>query len=129
MAVLYLVLEPYLLYSFRGRPLVSEEGIAEIAGRGEVEAEPGAPFPAGASLTNPALTERQRSLIAGSFDRLSARELAVAEMLMQGFRYEDLCKRLNIKKSTAYWYRNQLFDKLQIRSLRELFALAEKHPK
>jgi DNA-binding CsgD family transcriptional regulator len=121
MAVLYLVLEPYLLYSFRGRPLISEEGIVKAAGEetGEGPAEP-------VSAEEPAaLTDRQRSLIAGAFDKLSPRELAVAEMLMQGFKYEDICKRLNIKKTTAYWYRNQLFDKLQISSTRELFALAE----
>jgi DNA-binding CsgD family transcriptional regulator len=134
MAVLYLLLEPYLLYSFRGRPLISEEGIAEIAGEGATE-EPGGPDNGGladsaglgepARLTESALTERQRGLIAGAFDKLSLRELAVAEMLMQGFKYADICKKLNIKKTTAYWYRNQLFDKLQISSTRELFALAE----
>jgi hypothetical protein len=47
-------------------------------------------------------------------------------MMMQGFRYEVICKRLNIKKTTAYWYRKQLFDKLQVGSVREMIALAEK---
>jgi DNA-binding CsgD family transcriptional regulator len=47
-------------------------------------------------------------------------------MMMQGFRYADICKRLRIKKTTAYWYRNQLFDKLQVKSVREMIALAEK---
>jgi DNA-binding CsgD family transcriptional regulator len=133
MAVLYLLLEPYLLYSFRGRPLISEEGIAEVAGEREAgegpagpAGEPGGPDNgASARLAEPALTERQRGLMAGAFDKLSLRELAVAEMLMQGFKYADICKRLNIKKTTAYWYRNQLFDKLQISSIRELFTLAE----
>jgi DNA-binding CsgD family transcriptional regulator len=41
---------------------------------------------------------------------------------------EDICERLKIKKTTAYWYRNQLFDKLQIKSTRELFALAGERP-
>ncbi|MDR0450025.1 MAG: helix-turn-helix transcriptional regulator [Treponema sp.] len=141
MAVLYLLLEPYLLYSSRGSPLIGEEGIAEIAGRGESETEgalaragpplteapPGAPPLPDPSLPEAPLTDRQRRLIASAFDRLSARELAVAEMMMQGFKYEDICGRLSIKKTTAYWYRNQLFDKLQIKSLRELFDLAEKH--
>jgi DNA-binding CsgD family transcriptional regulator len=107
-AVLYLALEPYLLYSFRGKPLINEEEIAELA-----QAEP-------------PLTDRQRNLISSAFDKLSLKELAIAELLMQGFRYEVICTRLNISKNTAYWYRRQLFDKLQIRSLPELFALAEK---
>jgi DNA-binding NarL/FixJ family response regulator len=72
------------------------------------------------------LTARQRNLAANAFDKLSARELAIAEMMMQGFRYEVICKRLNIKKTTAYWYRNQLFDKLQVGSVREMIVLAEK---
>ncbi|GHV94693.1 hypothetical protein AGMMS50293_10130 [Spirochaetia bacterium] len=129
MAVLYLLLEPYLLYSFRGKPLISDEEIAEM---GEVQARAdtetagtetaGSPEPA-----EPPLTERQRNLIAGAFDKLSPKELAIAELLMQGFKYEVICTRLQISKNTAYWYRRQLFDKLQISSLQEMFALAEKH--
>jgi DNA-binding NarL/FixJ family response regulator len=149
LAVLYLAVEPYLLYSFRGRRLISEERIVEIAGEEEGEdgsavlssaatkpigpaelpmtepvlAEPSAVEPL---LTKPPLPAWQRNLAANAFDKLSARELAIAEMMMQGFRYEVICKRLNIKKTTAYWYRNQLFDKLQVRSVREMIALAEK---
>jgi DNA-binding CsgD family transcriptional regulator len=134
LAVLYLAVEPYLLYSFRGRRLISEEGIGAIAGQEESENAPSSqaetntvePSPAKPSLTKPSLTARQRNLAANAFDRLSARELAVAEMMMQGFRYADICKRLKIKKTTAYWYRNQLFDKLQVKSVREMIALAEK---
>jgi DNA-binding CsgD family transcriptional regulator len=142
MAVLYLLLEPYLLYSFRGRPLISDEEIAGIAGAetggavpveaagvsavsGEREKNAGPPQTVPV-LTEPPLSERQRNLIAGAFDKLSAKELAIAELLMQGFRYEVICTRLHISKNTAYWYRRQLFDKLQIGSLQELFALAEK---
>jgi DNA-binding NarL/FixJ family response regulator len=141
LAVLYLAVEPYLLYSFRSRRLISEEGIGEIAGQeaGEnesavvcrAETKPAEPVPAELSMAEPALTEqpltaRQRNLAANAFDKLSSRELAIAEMMMQGFRYADICKRLNIKKTTAYWYRNQLFDKLQVGSVREMIALAEK---
>jgi DNA-binding CsgD family transcriptional regulator len=120
LAVLYLAVEPYLLYSFRGRRLISEEGIVEIAGQGESETGKTALSPAEPSLINLSLTA------APAFDKLSARELAIAEMMMQGFRYADICKRLNIKKTTAYWYRNQLFDKLQVRSVREMIASAGK---
>jgi DNA-binding CsgD family transcriptional regulator len=128
MAVLYLVLEPYLLYSFRGRPLISEAEIAGIALE-EANAAPAAESAGTETAGPPAeppLTDRQRNLIAGAFDRLTAKELAIAELLMQGFKYEVICTRLHISKNTAYWYRRQLFDKLQIGSLQELFALAEK---
>jgi DNA-binding CsgD family transcriptional regulator len=130
MAVVYLFLEPYLLYSFRGRPLISDEEIAGIA-RTETDAknavaEPPQTEPPAAPLTEPLLTTRQRNLVANAFDKLSAKELAMAELLMQGFKYEVICSRLRISKNTAYWYRRQLFDKLQIGSLQELFALAEK---
>ncbi|MDR0403935.1 MAG: LuxR C-terminal-related transcriptional regulator [Treponema sp.] len=126
MAVVYLFLEPYLLYSFRGRPLISDEEIAglartEAAGKNaeSPEAEPAPAEP-------PLLTEHQRNLSANAFDKLSVKELAIAELLMQGFKYEVICSRLSISRNTAYWYRRQLFDKLQIVSLQELFALAEK---
>jgi DNA-binding CsgD family transcriptional regulator len=129
MAAVYLFLEPYLLYSFRGRHLISDEEIAGIA-RTEAAAEntgaeaPQTPEPVPAE--HPLLTERQRNLVANAFDKLSAKELAMAELLMQGFKYEVICSRLCISKNTAYWYRRQLFDKLQIASLQDLFALAER---
>jgi DNA-binding CsgD family transcriptional regulator len=125
MAVVYLFLEPYLLYSFRGRPLVSDEEIAGIA-RTEAAAENAAAESPLAPPPEPVLTERQRNLAANAFDKLSSKELAIAELLMQGFRYEVICSRLCISKNTAYWYRRQLFDKLQIGSLQELFALTGK---
>ncbi|MDR0449758.1 MAG: LuxR C-terminal-related transcriptional regulator, partial [Treponema sp.] len=126
MAAVYLFLEPYLLYSFRGRPLISEEGIAGLARR-EAAGENAEAPEAGPALTEaPLLTEHQRNLSANAFDKLSAKELAVAELLMQGFRYEVICSQLHISRNTAYWYRRQLFDKLQIASVQDLFALAEK---
>jgi DNA-binding CsgD family transcriptional regulator len=153
MAVLYLFMEPYLLYSFRGRPLISEEEIASLA-QAETETvpsaesagvntaaartestthEPAARGGQGAGAlrsesipAEPPLTDRQRNLVSSAFDKLSLKELAMAELLMQGFKYEVICIRLHISKNTAYWYRRQLFDKLQIRSVPELFALAEK---
>jgi DNA-binding CsgD family transcriptional regulator len=125
MAALYLFLEPYLLYSFRGRPLVSDEEIEGIAREPSSPVEAAGPQPDPAQA-EPALTDRQRNLIAGAFDKLTLKELAIAELLMQGFKYEVICARLHISKNTAYWYRRQLFDKLQISSLQELFALAEK---
>jgi DNA-binding CsgD family transcriptional regulator len=128
MAVVYLFLEPYLLYSFRGRHLISNE---EIAGIAQAEANAPAehvesPQAEPALVKHPLLTERQRNLAANAFDKLNSKELAIAELLMQGFKYEVICTRLHISKNTAYWYRRQLFDKLQITSLPEMFALAEK---
>jgi DNA-binding CsgD family transcriptional regulator len=120
-AVLYLVLEPYLLYSFRGKPLISDEEISGLA-----QAETGETQNSSAESDEPPLTERQQSLAACAFDNLTARELAIAEMLMQGFKYKDICRRLNIKKNTVYWYKRQIFDKLQIGAMHEMFALAEK---
>jgi DNA-binding NarL/FixJ family response regulator len=133
MAALYLFLEPYLLYSFRSKALISDEAIVEIAlaeanTAAENDESPQAQPAAveSPSLTESSLTEHQRNLVANAFDKLSVKELAIAELLMQGFKYEVICSRLHISKNTAYWYRRQLFDKLQISSPQELFALAEK---
>jgi DNA-binding NarL/FixJ family response regulator len=136
MAVVYLFLEPYLLYSFRGKALISDEEIMGIARAGaaaenvessQTQSAPAEPPPlTEPSLTKPSLAAWQRNLAANAFDKLSAKELAIAELLMQGFKYEVICSRLHISNNTAYWYRRQLFDKLQIGSLKELFALAEK---
>jgi DNA-binding CsgD family transcriptional regulator len=132
MAALYLLVEPYLLYSFRGKALISNEEITELARKKAGDESPDTEHAADSLTERPMLTERltltkrQRNLSAGAFDKLSTRELAIAEMLMQGFKYQDICKKFGITKNTVYWYRRQLFDKLQISSIREMFVLAEK---
>jgi DNA-binding CsgD family transcriptional regulator len=102
-AVLYLLLEPYLLYSFpadgqssSGKSLTLED-------------------PAAQKFAAPA---------ARSFETLSARELEVAELMMQGLSYTEIGEKLYIAPSTVISHRRSLYTKMGIGSKRELFALA-----
>ncbi|MEO5565424.1 MAG: LuxR C-terminal-related transcriptional regulator, partial [Luteimonas sp.] len=49
------------------------------------------------------------------FDALSARELEVALLLVQGLRQEDIARRLSLSAKTINTHKSRLFDKLAIR--------------
>jgi DNA-binding CsgD family transcriptional regulator len=123
LAVLYFILEPYLLYSFRGRSLlppgmeITSNGIDEKAGipAASPERSPGG---------NP--EETLRVLEANAFDRLTGQELRVAELILRGYDYNGIARMLNITANTAQGYRKNLYSKLGIHSIRELFILAER---
>lgn len=49
------------------------------------------------------------------FDALSPRELEVALLLTQGFRQEDIARRLSLSAKTINTHKTRLFDKLGVR--------------
>jgi DNA-binding CsgD family transcriptional regulator len=57
---------------------------------------------------------------------LSSRERQVAELMLQGCTSEAIALRLRISCHTVKDYRKQIFQKLRISSLAELFALARR---
>jgi DNA-binding CsgD family transcriptional regulator len=61
-----------------------------------------------------------------SFGGLSSRERQVAELMLQGCTSEAIALRLRISCHTVKDYRKQIFRKLGISSLAELFALARR---
>ena len=62
------------------------------------------------------------------FSRLSAREEEVARLLLTGCSSEAISLRLGITRYTVKDHRKQIFRKLRIGSLAELFALAKANP-
>jgi DNA-binding CsgD family transcriptional regulator len=70
--------------------------------------------------------ERHRALsgTAQWRERLTARELEVSELLLRGCSSETVALRLAISRHTVKDHRKQIFRKLGIGSLAELFALA-----
>jgi len=63
----------------------------------------------------------------GLFDKLSRRELQIAQMLTDGKKVSQISTYLELSPKTVYSYRYRIFEKLGIRSDVELTILAVKH--
>lgn len=63
----------------------------------------------------------------GLFDKLSRRELQIAQMLTDGKRVSQISVYLELSPKTVYSYRYRIFEKLGIRSDVELTILAVRH--
>jgi len=63
----------------------------------------------------------------GLFDKLSRRELQIAQMLTDGKKVSQISSYLDLSPKTVYSYRYRIFEKLGIRSDVELTILAVKH--
>ncbi|WP_149193405.1 response regulator [Luteimonas suaedae] len=61
------------------------------------------------------------------FDMLSARELEIAMLLMQGLRQEQIAKRLSVSAKTINTHKTRMFDKLQISDTIALARLASQY--
>ncbi|PCJ22809.1 MAG: DNA-binding response regulator [SAR86 cluster bacterium] len=61
------------------------------------------------------------------FDKLSRRELQIAQMLTDGKKVSQVATYLGLSPKTVYSYRYRIFEKLGIRSDVELTILAVKH--
>ncbi|MCP9749653.1 response regulator transcription factor [Ferruginibacter sp. HRS2-29] len=62
-----------------------------------------------------------------SFEKLSARELEIAELLLSGEALKDIAKTLNLHPSTVGTHKLRIFEKLAITSLLELKEHAANH--
>ncbi|GHU81897.1 hypothetical protein FACS189415_1220 [Bacteroidia bacterium] len=105
LVLLYLMLEPYLLYSFRERASSRDE---------ETAAQP-LPFLA---------PGWQEMLQANAYDRLSDGELDIAGYIMRGYQNEEISAESKYPVETIKTYRKRLYSKLQIHKPRELFIRA-----
>jgi len=63
----------------------------------------------------------------GLFDKLSRRELQIAQMLTEGKKVSQISTYLALSPKTVYSYRYRIFEKLGIRSDVELTILAVRH--
>ncbi len=116
LTIVYLMLEPYLIYSFRRRPMVAAE--TGVEAETNVDAR-------NKSLQDPQHAEKGLDLQPFAFDSLSGQEIRLAELIMQGYGNAEMAEILHITGNTVKGYRKTLYSKLQIHSRRELFALAE----
>ncbi|MFN3162224.1 MAG: LuxR C-terminal-related transcriptional regulator, partial [Pseudohongiellaceae bacterium] len=61
------------------------------------------------------------------FDKLSRREMQIAQMLTDGKKVSQISGVLELSPKTVYSYRYRIFEKLGIRSDVELTILAVRH--
>ncbi len=64
---------------------------------------------------------------ASPFDELSPRELEIALLLVQGFRQEEIAKRLSLSAKTVNTHKTRLFEKLAITDSIALARLAAQY--
>ncbi|MGO1072608.1 response regulator [Lysobacter sp. CA199] len=64
---------------------------------------------------------------ASPFDELSPRELEIALLLVQGFRQEEIAKRLSLSAKTVNTHKTRLFEKLTISDSIALARLAAQY--
>lgn len=56
-------------------------------------------------------------------EQLSNRELEIARLLTEGYGNTEICKELNLQKSTVSTYKTRIFEKLEINSVPDLIRL------
>jgi len=61
---------------------------------------------------------------ANPIEKLSKRELSIAQLLAQGKTNEDIANQLNIETSTIRTYKARIFQKLEVSSFHEFLAKA-----
>jgi DNA-binding NarL/FixJ family response regulator len=115
MAILYLMLEPYLLFSFRNRPTASAATVPTTE----------TPAPAKTSTAESELNWREM-LQANAYEPLIDGELDVAGLIMLGYKNDDISKTTKYTLNTVKTYRKNLYSKLEIHETRELFLRARR---
>ena len=130
LSVLYLLLEPYLSYSFRGKSFVPPDtDFTDNAQQSSVqqsraleEAQPAQLQP---SLLKTVETSAENLLSAAIYEKLNVQELRVAELSLQGYSYTEIAKVMTLSPNTVKTYYKTLYGKLGINSKLELFSLAK----
>jgi|GEM_PF-6413830 len=126
-AVTYFIVFPFLLRTYFTEEWVNDSELIEI---NEMLSEPLKPVPEPPPETidqTPELTWRE-NLQASTQERLLEGELAVAGLILRGYKNNEIAEELRYKLETVKSYRKNLYSKLQIHETRELFERAAKTP-
>jgi DNA-binding CsgD family transcriptional regulator len=131
--ILYLILEPYLIYSFRSRTLQDLIGVVaedtDERKTAELEAIPIVKAvevkhiePEDETLHS----RRMKILLTHTLSPLTRREYQLADCIMRGLRRSEIAQEMGLKPATVTQYTNTVYDKFGIHKRQELFRLAEK---
>lgn len=78
-------------------------------------------FPDLSMQKGPALTEQQR------LSKLSDQELAVLRLLTEGLSNNAIAEHMHLSAKTVSTYKTRILEKLELKSLVELFELSKRH--
>ena len=129
--ILYFILEPYLLYSFRGRTLQDVIGVIAEDTDEDRPAPVSAPIVRTAAekpappLDKSLQEQRMKILLTHTLEPLTGREYQLADCIMRGLRRSEIAEEMDIKPETISKYRQNIYSKFDIHSRKELFSLAE----
>jgi len=122
LVIIYLILEPYLSFSFRNRAsaaLVTSVSAGKVEDTTASEPENILPFHSNQSGW-------REILQANAYESLLEGELDVAGLIMLGYKNNDIAIETKYTLNTVKSYRKNLYSKLQIHETRELFVAARK---
>jgi len=137
MIVLYLLLMPYLLYSFRGRTFQDIIGVVADEKEEITESkEKRPPLLIPKDTVKPVVQKelqkelppherRMKNLVSRSVEPLTRREYQVVDCIMRGMRRAEIAKELILLPESVSKYTKKIYDKFDIHSRQELFKLAE----
>jgi two-component system invasion response regulator UvrY len=86
----------------------------------------GLPYVA-ASVARKHMLAKWQGVASAPFNELSAREMQVVMMILDGKRTPDISECLSLSPKTVSTYRQRIYDKLQVRTDVELTRLAYRH--
>jgi DNA-binding CsgD family transcriptional regulator len=132
MAVVFLMLEPYLLYSFQGRSAVKkllddrpndEEEYPEnaVVATETADGEPEKPVPELPEGVR--ISEKTRRVASHSVEKLTRKEIEIMELMLSGLTSREIAKQTINSVGTINSHRARIYEKLQIHKIGELFAL------
>ncbi|HHT16980.1 MAG TPA: helix-turn-helix transcriptional regulator [Papillibacter sp.] len=131
LVILYLLLEPYLGYSLRGRTLEDLIGepvteLATVSGADNISMIEAGPEAERVEEDDSPHTMRMRTLLQHTLTPLTRREYQLADCIMRGQRRSEIAEEMGVKPETVTKYTNQLYNKFGIHRRQDLFRLAEK---
>jgi len=130
--IIYFMLEPYLLYSFRGRTLqdmiglVAEEGSAQKPVPLQTTTPQAAPVAEAVAQSEGTHEQRMKTLLTHALSPLTRREYQVTDCIMRGLRRSEIAKEMDVLPETITKFTNNIYSKFDIHRRQDLFRLAEK---
>lgn len=106
MVITYIIIEPYLLYAFRGKSLISDERAAELIAEGKASAK-----------TASIVVEENEC---HPDDELTDREKQIAQELMSGLNYNEIANKLFISYHTVNAHVRAIYRKKDVHNVAEL---------
>jgi DNA-binding CsgD family transcriptional regulator len=133
LVIIYLIVEPYLGYSFRGRTLHDIIGIVADETEDEAASVKREPLFVKTETVKPVTPQdvslherRMKILMTHALSPLTNREYQLADCIMRGLRRSEIAQEMGIEPESISKYSNRIYNKFAIHRRQDLFKLAEK---